>query len=111
MIAMMTAPRNALPKPLTSKLGTRAAASIIINAFITSANIPKVKTDNGAVNNHNTGRINTFINPNAVAASRKDMKFFAFMPEIINVAKPRPMTVATQVINRAVTVLPVNEFD
>ena len=110
-IAIMMAPRKALPKLFTSKPGTRAAASMIINALTTSANIPKVNTDSGAVINHNAGRKNAFINPSAAAANRKDKKFCAFMPGIINVAKPRPIAVTNQAINRAVTVLPVDEFD
>ncbi len=101
MIAIMMAPRKALPKLLTSKPGTRAAASIIISALITSANKPNVNTDNGAVKNHSAGRINAFIRPSTVAAKRKAKKFFALIPETNNVAKPRPIAVANQAINNA----------
>jgi len=102
---MITAPRNALPKLLTVKLGTSEAASMIINAFITRANRPKVNTDKGAVKNHSTGRMNAFIIPSTVAAIRNDTRLSAFMPGKISVAKPRPMTVANQVINKAVIIL------
>ena len=104
IIAIMMAPRKALPKPLTSKLGTRAAASIIISAFITSANRPNVNTDNGAVKNHSAGRINAFIRPSTVAAIIKAKRFFVLIPETNNVAKPRPIAVANQAINNASTV-------
>lgn len=100
----MTAPRNALPKLLTSKPGTSAAASMIINALITNANKPKVRTDNGAVKNHSAGRIKAFIKPRTAAAIRKAKKLFALIPETISVAIPRPMAVANQVISKAVMV-------
>ena len=102
IIAIIIAPRKALPKPFTSKPGTKAAASIIISALMTSANKPKVNTDNGAVKNQSAGRINAFIRPSTVAAIRKVKKFFAFMPEIISVAKPRPIAVASHAINKTV---------
>lgn len=77
IIAMIIAPRKALPKPLTTKFGTSVAASIIISALITKANKPKVTTDNGAVRNHNNGRKNALISPSTVAAIRKAIKFLA----------------------------------
>ena len=98
------APSKALPKPLTSKAGTSAAASIIISALITSANKPNVNTDNGAVKNHSAGRINALIRPSTVAAIRKAKRFFALIPETSNVANPRPIVVVNQIINNAVTV-------
>lgn len=104
MIAMMMAPSNALPKLLTVKLGTSEAASMIINAFITKANKPNVNTDNGAVKNHSNGRMEAFIIPSTVAAIRNDKKLFDLIPGTISVAKPRPMAVANQVINKAVIV-------
>lgn len=110
-MAIMMAPRKALPNPFTSKPGTRAAASMIINALITKANKPKLKTDNGAVKNQRAGRRNALITPSTVAAITKAKMFFAFIPGTINVAKPMPKAVANQAINRAVTVLPVDEFD
>lgn len=97
IMAIMIAPRKALPKFLTSKFGTRAAASIIMNAFITNANIPKVRTDKGAVKNQRAGLIKVFIKPNTAAAIKKDNKLFALIPEINKVAKPRPIAVANQV--------------
>ena len=104
IMAIIMAARKALPKPLTSKLGTRAAASIIINALITNANKPKLNTDSGAVKNHSIGRKKAFISPRTVAAIRKAKKFFAFIPEMINVEMPSPMAVANQVIIRAVVI-------
>ena len=100
----MIAPRNALPNPFTSKPGTNAAASIIINALMTSANKPKVKTDNGAVKNHSAGLMEAFINPSTVAATIKARKFFDLMPETISVAMPRPKAVASQAINKAIII-------
>ena len=105
--AIIMAPSKALPKPLTSKLGTRVAASIIISALITKANKPKVNADSGAVKNHNAGRRDALIRPNTVAAIRKAKMFFDFMPGTINVAIPSPMAVADQAINRAVIILPI----
>ena len=104
IIAIIIAPRKALPKLLTSKFGTSAAASIIINALITNANIPKVTTDNGAVKNQSAGRIKVFIRPRTAAAIKKAKKFFAFIPETSNVAKPRPMAVANQVISSSIII-------
>ena len=98
------APRNALPKLLTSKFGTSAAASIIINAFITRANKPKVTTDNGAVKNQSAGRMNVFIRPSTAAAIKKANKFFVLIPETSNVAKPRPMAVANHVMSNSIIV-------
>ena len=97
IIAMISAPKNALPNPLTVKFGTSAAASIIIKALITSANKPKVTTESGAVKNHSAGRRNTFISPSVAAAIKKARKFLALMPGIIKMAKPSPMAVASQV--------------
>ena len=104
--AIMIAPRNALPKPFTSKPGTSAAASIIINALITRANKPNVNTDNGAVKNQSAGRINALIKPSTVAAIRKARKLFAFIPGIINVAKAKPTAVANHVMSKAI-ILPI----
>lgn len=98
----MIAPRNALAKPFTSKLGTSAAASIIINALITRANKPNVNTDNGAVKNQSAGRINALIKPSTAAVIRKARKLFAFIPGISNVAKAKPTAVANHVISKAV---------
>jgi len=101
IIAIIIAPRKALPKLLTSKLGTIEAASMIINALITRANKPNVSTDSGAVKNHSAGRMNAFIMPRTVAAIRKAKKFLALIPETINVAKPSPITVASQAMSMA----------
>ena len=102
----MIAPRKALPKLLTSKLGTSAAASIIIKAFITNANKPNDRIDSGAVKNHKAGLIKRFISPSTMAAKIKARKFFALMPETNNVAMPRPTAVANTVINKAIIVIP-----
>ena len=102
--AIIKAPRNALPKPLTSKPGTSADVSMIIKALMTNANRPKVKTDSGAVNNQSKGRIKAFIKPSTMAASRKAIVLSAFIPEMKSVAKPRPMAVASHVISKAVIV-------
>ncbi len=75
--------------------------SIIINALITNANRPIVNIDSGAVKNHNAGRMNAFIMPRTVAASRKAKKFLALIPGTINVAKPRPTAVANQAMSMA----------
>ena len=104
IIAIIIAPRKALPKLLTSKPGTSAAASIIIKALITNANKPNVTTVKGAVKNHNAGRIKALINPSTVAAIKNDKTLLAFMPDIIKVAKPSPIAVANQAISRAVIV-------
>lgn len=101
IIAIIIAPKKALPKPFTSKPGTNAAASIIISALMTRANKPKVNTDNGAVKNQSSGRIDVFIRPSMAAAIRNVKIFLALMPGISSVAKPRPATVANQAISKA----------
>ena len=53
-----------------------------------------VKTDNGAVRNHNSGRRNALIRASTVAAKRKVRMFFVCIPGTTHVAKPRPMAVA-----------------
>lgn len=99
---MTSAPSKALPKPLTSKPGISAATSIIISALITSANNPNVNTDNGAVRNHSTGRINTLTKPRAVADIKNVSGFVVLIPGTINTVTPRPMKVANRVINKIV---------
>ena len=102
--AMMIAAKKALPKPLTLKLGTSAAVSIIINALMTRANKPKVTTDKGAVKNHRAGRRKALIIPRTVVAITKAMKLLALTPGTIKVAAPRPMAVANQAISKAVII-------
>ncbi len=104
MMAIITAPQKALAKFLTSKLGTSAAASIIINALITNANIPKVTTDSGAVKNQSAGRMKVLIKPSTMVAIKKAGKFLVFMPETIKEAKPRPIAVANQMISSSIIV-------
>ena len=105
IMAIMSAPKKALPKPFTSKPGTSAAASIIIKALMTRANSPKLNTDNGAVKNHSTGRINAFIKPKTAVAITKAVKFFIFIPGTINIVKPSPMAVANQTMNKVIITL------
>jgi len=99
-----------LPKPLTSKPGTSAAVSIIINALMTSTNRPKVNTDNGAVNNHSTGRTDALIRASTVAAIIKAIQLLAFIPGVIKIAMPSPVRVAAQTNSRVIIIMPEHDY-
>ena len=96
IIAMISAPPNALAKLFTVKPETSDAANIIIKALMIRANNPKLKTDKGAVKNHSTGRRKALISPSAAAAMMKPERFFTWIPGTIKIANPSPMAVASQ---------------
>lgn len=66
--------------PSTLNPGTRLAANIITNAFITNVNNPKVRIVIGRVRIRRTGFINALITPKTTAATKAATKLVTWTP-------------------------------